>query len=41
MTAAMDEVDIFFEAMQQHELQESDRVGMLIPVTHPETGTEN
>jgi hypothetical protein len=30
-TAAMDEVDVFFEAMQQHELQESDRVSMLIP----------
>lgn len=30
-TAAMNEVDVFFEAMQQHELQESDRIGMLMP----------
>jgi hypothetical protein len=30
-TAAMDEVDVFFEAMEQHERQESDRVGMLMP----------
>lgn len=30
-TAAMDEVDLFFEAMEQHERSESDRVSMLIP----------
>lgn len=30
-TAAMNEVDVFFEAMEQHERQESDRVGMLMP----------
>lgn len=30
-TAAMDEVDVFFEAMEQHERSESDRVLMLIP----------
>ena len=30
-TAAMDEVDVFFEAMEQHERNESDRVSMLMP----------
>ena len=30
-TAAMDEVDVFFDAMEQHELQESDRISMLMP----------
>ena len=40
-TAAMDEVDVFFEAMQQHELQESDRVCMLMPRTDGETGLKN
>lgn len=30
-TAAMDEVDVFFEAMDQHERSESDRVRMLLP----------
>ena len=32
-TAAMDEVDVFFDAMEQHELQESDRINMLMPKT--------
>ena len=30
-TAAMDEVDVLFEAMEHHERSESDRVKMLIP----------
>ncbi|MCA9135985.1 MAG: hemerythrin domain-containing protein [Planctomycetales bacterium] len=30
-TAAMDEVDVFFESMEQHERSESDRVRMLLP----------
>lgn len=32
-TAAMEEVDLFFEAMEQHERSESDRVRMLMPGT--------
>jgi hypothetical protein len=28
---AMEEVDVFFAAVEQHELLESDRVGMLVP----------
>ena len=30
-TSAMEEVDVFFEAMEQHERSESDRVCMLMP----------
>ena len=30
-TEAMQEVDVLFEAMQQHELREADRVDMLMP----------
>lgn len=30
-TEAMDQVDVFFAAVQQHELLESDRVNMLVP----------
>ncbi|WP_182870995.1 hemerythrin domain-containing protein [Rhodopirellula sp. JC639] len=30
-TDAMDEVDVFFEEMEQHERSEADRVGMLMP----------
>ena len=30
-TAAMDEVDVFFEAIEQHERSESDRIEMLMP----------
>ncbi|QDV42726.1 hypothetical protein Enr13x_25760 [Stieleria neptunia] len=30
-TDAMDEVDVFFETMDQHERSEADRVGMLMP----------
>ncbi len=30
-TAAMDEVDLFFEAMEEHERNEHERVGMLMP----------
>lgn len=30
-TTAMNEVDVFFEAMQQHEIQESERISMLTP----------
>ena len=37
-TAAMQEVDVFFEEMEQHERSESDRIEMLMPGTIDESG---